>query len=111
MLRLFTSWLLTPLWASPGNSIYDEIMRTSGWRGQRRSHSLVPAYSIYDEIDDPPAPPKRPIPTDVPVKEPTDVPLRAPRDVPPPPGSEKPGPPPTKEPHDLPPDPQPRSIP
>jgi hypothetical protein len=111
MFRLFTMWLLAPLWASPGNSIYDEILRTSGCRGQRRSLSLVPAYSIYDGIEDPPPPPKRPIPTDVPVKEPVDVPLREPRDVPPPPGSEKPVAPPTKEPHDLPPDPQPRRIP
>jgi len=111
MFRLFTMWLSMPLWASPGNSIYDEILRTSGLRGQRRSFSLVPAYSIYDGIEDPPPPPKRPIPTDVPVKEPVDVPLREPRDVPPPPGSEKPVAPPTKEPHDLPPDPQPRPIP
>jgi hypothetical protein len=97
-------------WATPGNSIYDEMLRSKGWRGQRRSNTLVPAYSIYNGIDDPPAPPKRPIPTDVPVKEPIDVPLREPRDVPPPPGSEKPVPPPMKEPHDIPPGAQSRPI-
>jgi hypothetical protein len=111
MLRLFTSWLLVPLWASPGNTIYVEILRSDGWRRQRRSQSLVPEYSIYDGIEDPPLPPPRPIPTDVPVKEPTDVPLREPRDVPPPPKPEKHKPTPTKEPHDRPPDKQPRPIP
>ncbi len=97
-------------WATPGNMIYEEILRSSGWRGQRRSNTLVPTYSIYAGIEDPPPPPQRPIPTDVPVKEPIDVPTRGPRDVPPPPGSEKPVAPPTKEPHDVPPGPQPRSV-
>jgi hypothetical protein len=95
-------------WATPSDSIYDEILRSNGWRGQRRSNTLVPAYSIYNGIDDPDLPPRRPIPTDVPVKEPIDVPTRGPRDVPPPPGSERPAPPPTNEPHDRPPAPQPR---
>ena len=99
-----------PFWATPGNEIYEEILRSSGWRGQRRSNTLVPAYSIYAGIEDPPPPPQRPIPTDVPVKEPIDVPTRGPRDVPPPPGSEKPVPPPMHEPHDRPPEQQPRSI-
>jgi hypothetical protein len=99
-----------PFWATPGNTIYEELLRSSGWRGQRRSNTLVPAYSIYAGIEDPPAPPQRPIPTDVPVKEPIDVPTRGPRDIPPPPGSEKPVAPPTTEPHDLPPGPQSRSI-
>jgi hypothetical protein len=111
MLRLVTSWLFAPLWASPRNSIYVEILRSEGWRGQRRSQALVPAYTIYGAIEDPPPPPPRPIPTDVPVKEPIDVPLREPRDVPPPPKPEKHTPPPTKEPHDRPPDPKPRPIP
>ncbi len=114
MLRSFTRWLLPPLWASPGNPIYDEILRSelrSGGRGRRTIQTLVPAHSIYDGIEDPPPPPARPIPTDVPVKEPIDVPLRGPRDVPPPPGTEKPVPTPTKEPHDSPPGPQPRSVP
>jgi hypothetical protein len=108
MFRLFNIWVLTPLWASPGNTIYDEILRTSGWRGQRRSTSLVPAYSIYNGIEEPEPPPRQPIPTDVPVKEPIDVPLREPRDVPPPPGPERHVPSPTKEPHDPPRDPQTR---
>jgi hypothetical protein len=103
MLRSFTSWLSLPLWASPRNTIFDEIVRSNSWRGQRRSHSLVPAYTIYGGIEEPDPIPRQPIPTDVPVKEPLDVPLRGPRDVPPPPGSEKPVPPPTKEPHDVPP--------
>ena len=105
MLRLFTSWTLAPFWASPGHSIYEEVLRSGSWRGQRRSQSLVPAFSIYNGIEDPEPPPPLPIPTDVPVKEPMDVPLREPRDVPPPPGSEKPIPTPTKEPHDMPPGP------
>ena len=105
MLRLFTSWLLPPLWASPGHSIYEEILRSSGWRGQRRSNKLVPAYTIYGGIEDPDPIPRQPIPTDVPVKEPFDVPLRAPRDVPPPPEPERHVPSPTKEPHDRPPKP------
>src|SRR3954453_19378983 len=108
MLRFFNIFGGKAFWATPGNSIHDEIVRSSGWRGQRRSNTLVPVYSIYNGIDDPPPPPKRPIPTDVPVKEPVDVPLREPRDVPPPPGSEKPVPPPMKEPHDMPPGPQSR---
>jgi hypothetical protein len=111
MLRVFAQMLVPSLLATPGNTIYDEILRSSGWRGQRRSNTLVPAYSIYNGIEDPPPPPRRPIPTDVPVKEPIDVPLREPRDVPPPPKPEKHVPPPTKEPHDLPPDRQPRPIP
>jgi hypothetical protein len=103
MLRLFTIRLFTPLWASPGQSIYDEILRTNGWRGQRRSNTLVPAYSIYNGIEEPDPIPRQPIPTDVPVKEPLDVPRRDPKDIPPPPGSERPSSTPTKEPHDMPP--------
>jgi hypothetical protein len=112
MLLAFAPRFGLSLLASPGNTIYDEILRSSGWRGQRRSNTLVPAYSIYNGIEDPPPPPRRPIPTDVPVKEPIDVPLREPRDVPPPPRPEKHVPPPTKEPHDpRPSDPKPRPIP
>ena len=100
MLRLLNNLLLLPLWASPGNSIYTELLRSSGLRGQRRTLSLVPAYTIYGAIEDPPAPPRQPIPTDVPVKEPLDVPARGPRDVPPPPEPEKKRQTPTSEPHD-----------
>jgi hypothetical protein len=87
MLRTsYLNWLSLPLWASPGNTIYDEILRSNGWRGERRSNSLIPAYSIYapefDAIEDPPPPPKRSIPTDVPVKEPHDVPPPKPRPIP-----------------------------
>lgn len=99
MLRAFTTWFGMSLFATPGNTIFDEILRSSGRRGQRRLATLVPAYSIYNGIEDPPAPPARPIPTDVPVKEPIDVPLREPRDVPPPPEPERHVPPPTTEPH------------
>ena len=112
---LLINFVLPSFLASPGHTVYDEILRSSGWRSQRRStKSLVPAYSIYTAefaaIEDPPAPPQRPIPTDVPVKEPNDVPLREPLDVPP--GPEAPVSPPTKEPHDTPPhDPQGRPIP
>ena len=111
MLRLLISWLMSPIWASPANTIYDEILRSGSWRRDRLSRTLVPAFSIYDGIEDPPPPPPKPIPTDVPVKEPTDVPLREPRDVPPPPEPEKKVPTPTKEPHDVPPAPKPRPIP
>ncbi len=116
MTRLFTSWVGLPLWASPGNSIYDEILRSNSSRTQRHVRTLVPAYTIYDGLEydgiDEPKPPKtRPIPTDVPVKEPADIPVREPRDVPPPPEPERKVPTPTKEPHDVPPAPKSRPIP
>ena len=57
MLRAFAPWFGLSLLASPGNTIFDEILRSSGWRGQRRSNTLVPAYSIYNGIEDPPPPP------------------------------------------------------
>src|ERR1700743_232808 len=88
MLRFIKYAFGMSFWASPSNSLYDEIFRSSGRFGRRRSNTLVPVYSIYTGMDDPDLPPKRPIPTDVPVKEPIDVPTRGPRDVPPPPGSE-----------------------
>src|SRR5262245_16390922 len=73
MFALLKTWFGMSLFAAPGNTIFDEMLR-SGGRGRRRTVSLVPAYSIYNGIEDPPAPPARPIPTDVPVKEPIDVP-------------------------------------
>jgi len=100
MLRLLAIGFGMRLFATPGNTIFDEILRAGGWRGQRRATTLVPAYSIYNGIEDPPPPPPRPIPTDYPVKEPIDVPLREPREVPPAPGPEKHVPPPKEEPHD-----------
>lgn len=94
-------WL--PLLANPGNSIFSELLRSSGDRGQRRSFNLVPAYSIYgvhNAIEEPAPAPRQPIPTDVPVKEPIDVPVREPLDVPPAPQPERPKHTPTTEPHD-----------
>jgi hypothetical protein len=101
MLRSITTWLSLPIVASPGQAIYDEILRSGSWRGQRRSNTLVPAYTIYGGIEEPSPIPRQPIPTDVPVKEPIDVPAREPRDIPPPPDTERPTKPPTTEPHDM----------
>lgn len=111
MTRIFSLYWMPRFLASPANSLYQELLRSEGGRGRRKSHNLVPAYSIYGAIEDPPPPPPRPIPTDVPVKEPLDVPIRSPQDVPPAPQPERPTPTPTKEPHDRPPDSRPRPIP
>lgn len=100
---LRSCWL--PIIASPGNTICDQLLRSSGLRGQRSSFNLVPAYSIYgihNAIEEPEPVPRQPIPTDVPVKEPIDVPVREPRDVPPAPQPERPNSTPTTEPHDRP---------
>lgn len=103
MFQLLTRTCWLPLLMSPGNSIFDELLRSSERRGRQRSFSLVPAYSIYgvhNAIEEPEPVPRQPIPTDVPVKEPIDVPMREPHDVPPAPQPERPKRTPTTEPHD-----------
>lgn len=105
MFRLLSRIYWLPLIASPGDSIFSELLRSSGIRGQRRSFNLVPAYSIYgvhNAIEEPEPVPRQPIPTDVPVKEPIDVPIREPHDVPPAPQPERPKRTPATEPHDRP---------
>jgi hypothetical protein len=73
-------------WASPNNTIYDEILRSNHWASQRGVRAIKPEIPEEHPVEEPqimPAP-RQPIPTDVPVKEPLDVPVREPRDVPPP---------------------------
>jgi outer membrane biosynthesis protein TonB len=106
MKRLLTTCSLFAFWASPNNSIYDMILRSSSWASDRKSKLLNPGFPVESPTEQPPIRPVRPIPTDVPVPDPKDVPVREPRDVPPPDASPKPiKPVPTK------PDPKPRPTP
>ncbi len=84
MKRLFTGWMFLPFWASPNNSIYDLIFRSTDWSAQRRASALSPDIPREDPVQEPPPRPVRPLPTDVPVPEPNDVPVHGPQDVPPP---------------------------
>jgi outer membrane biosynthesis protein TonB len=84
MKRYFTWWIFLPFWASPNNSIYDLILKSTDFSASRRARSLDPGFPFEDPLQQPPVRPVRPIPTDVPVPEPRDVPVREPMDVPPP---------------------------
>jgi hypothetical protein len=114
MKRIFISSFSLSFWASPNNSIYDLILRSSDWSSQRRAHALDPGFPHADPVEEPPIRPVRPIPTDVPTPEPRDIPVRQPKDVPPPdPGGEpkpvKPVLPPRTDPKRI--DPKPRPTP
>jgi hypothetical protein len=80
--------IFVPFWASPNNSIYDLILRSNVWSGDRRGRALDPGFPTdvptEEPVKSPPIRPIRPIPTDVPVPDPRDVPVREPEDVPPP---------------------------
>lgn len=92
MKRYFIAWISLPFWASPNSSIYDLILQSNGWSGERRARALDPGFPSEDPIKEPPIRPVRPIPTDVPVPDPHDVPVRDPMDVPPPEPGVKPKP-------------------
>ena len=84
MRRIFEKAIALPFWASRNSSIFELMLLSQDLSAVRRASSLAPGFPREDPVEDPPARPVRPIPTDVPAPEPHDIPAHSPIDVPPP---------------------------